>query len=223
MYQDPSKIIKKKRKPKLEQLENIKLVLTFIQGIGPKTSDKMIEAGYDTVEKVMEASSEEMAEAVSGLSVSKAKSVIEETKEIKEQVEAAKLDLKKARRGRRRKVVDEEPDSYGLPPAGAIEHEIERTNLKTGHEKDNERLGIPIGPKWLTRFEKARVIGARALQISMGAPTLLSMDKGPAELFAFAEMELRAGVLPMTVRRSAPTGEIADIALSVLLGHTRLD
>ncbi|MFW6145115.1 MAG: DNA-directed RNA polymerase subunit K, partial [Candidatus Natronoplasma sp.] len=28
-----------------------------------------------------------------------------------------------------------------------------------------------------TRFEKARIIGARSLQISMGAPTLLPMDE----------------------------------------------
>nr|KXH74954.1 MAG: hypothetical protein AM325_05280 [Candidatus Thorarchaeota archaeon SMTZ1-45] len=82
---------------------------------------------------------------------------------------------------------------------------------------------MPVGPKWLTKFEKARIIGARALQISMGAPVLIDMKTAPTGRFGFAEAELRAGVLPMTVRRTLPTGEYHDIPLSILLKNTRLD
>jgi DNA-directed RNA polymerase subunit K len=52
-----------------------------------------------------------------------------------------------------------------------------------------------------TRFEKARIIGARALQISMGAPTLLELEKGVVDPIRIAEAEFEAGVIPITVRR----------------------
>ncbi len=84
-------------------------------------------------------------------------------------------------------------------------------------------MGIPVGPKWLTKFEKARIIGARALQISMGAPVLIPTKTAPSGLFALAEAELRAQVLPLTVRRTLPTEEHFDVPLSRLLENTRLD
>ena len=50
-----------------------------------------------------------------------------------------------------------------------------------------------------TRFEKARIIGARALQIAMGAPVLIETDKvDPLEI---ALEEFNRGVIPITVRR----------------------
>jgi len=52
----------------------------------------------------------------------------------------------------------------------------------------------------LTRYERARIIGARALQISLGAPVLLDVDKG--EPIDLAMMELEQGVIPITVKRA---------------------
>jgi len=50
-----------------------------------------------------------------------------------------------------------------------------------------------------TRYERARIIGARALQISMGAPPLVEMEtNNPVKI---ARHELEIGVLPITVRR----------------------
>jgi len=51
----------------------------------------------------------------------------------------------------------------------------------------------------LTRYERARMIGARALQISLGAPVLLEIDRG--EPIDLAMEELRQGVIPITVKR----------------------
>ncbi len=51
----------------------------------------------------------------------------------------------------------------------------------------------------LTRYERARIIGARALQISLGAPVLLDVDRG--EPIDLAMMELDQGVIPITVKR----------------------
>lgn len=50
-----------------------------------------------------------------------------------------------------------------------------------------------------TRYERARIIGARALQISQGAPPLIEMEtNNPVHI---AREELERGVLPITVRR----------------------
>jgi len=50
-----------------------------------------------------------------------------------------------------------------------------------------------------TRYERARIIGARALQISMGAPVLVKSEKiDPLEI---ALEEFASGVIPITVKR----------------------
>ncbi len=54
-----------------------------------------------------------------------------------------------------------------------------------------------------TRFERARIIGARALQISMGAPILLDIPEGMVDPIEISEVEFRKSVLPITVKREA--------------------
>ncbi|KPU63190.1 DNA-directed RNA polymerase subunit K [Thermococcus argininiproducens] len=51
-----------------------------------------------------------------------------------------------------------------------------------------------------TRFEKARIIGARALQIAMGAPVLINIPEGASPLDA-AIVEFEKGIIPITVIR----------------------
>jgi DNA-directed RNA polymerase subunit K len=53
-----------------------------------------------------------------------------------------------------------------------------------------------------TRFEKARIIGARALQVTMGAPILVKIPKGLIDPIKIATMEFEKGVIPITVLRS---------------------
>ncbi len=52
-----------------------------------------------------------------------------------------------------------------------------------------------------TRFEKARIIGARALQISLGAPVLLDIPEGTIDPIQIAMMEFDRKVIPITVKR----------------------
>jgi len=61
----------------------------------------------------------------------------------------------------------------------------------------------------LTKYERARLIGARALQIAMGAPLLLKLSKEELEKINYrpieiAKMELEKGVLPITIKRPLP-------------------
>jgi len=50
-----------------------------------------------------------------------------------------------------------------------------------------------------TKYEKARIIGARALQISMGAPVMVKTDA--MDSIEIALIEFEKGVIPITVRR----------------------
>lgn len=54
--------------------------------------------------------------------------------------------------------------------------------------------------KEYTKYEKARIIGARALQIAMGAPVLIETDE--IDTITIAMEEFEKGVIPITVRRS---------------------
>lgn len=56
----------------------------------------------------------------------------------------------------------------------------------------------------LTRFEKARIIGARALQLSMGAPALIMGMEDTMDPMLVAIKELENDVIPITVRRRLP-------------------
>ena len=206
--------------PTIEEIVNL---LTNIAGVGPKTAEKLAAAGYDTLEKVVDADKEALAAAVAGLSVAKAEATIAEAADLLEKVNSGAIDLSGKSKSKRKKAPEPEPDRYELEPIKAVARAEERKRLVTGYEEEKLAMGIPVGPKWLTKFEKARIIGARALQISMGAPVLIDMKTAPKGRFGFAEAELRAGVLPMTVRRTLPTGVSYDIALSILLKNTRLD
>lgn len=55
-----------------------------------------------------------------------------------------------------------------------------------------------------TKFEIARIIGARALQLSMGAPLLIKRPKDVFDTTEIARMELESGVLPITIKRPSP-------------------
>ncbi len=76
---------------------------------------------------------------------------------------------------------------------------------------------VRIGPPKLTRFERARIVGARALQVSLGAPILVEISSRVSDPMDIALAELKEGVLPMTIRRTLPNGAHQDIALVDLM------
>ena len=51
----------------------------------------------------------------------------------------------------------------------------------------------------LTKYEIARLIGARALQLSMGAPPLIKVETEHTTFIQIAEEELDKGVIPLSV------------------------
>ncbi len=74
-----------------------------------------------------------------------------------------------------------------------------------------QRRTIPF----LTRFEKARVVGKRAMQISKGAPSLVDVGNldNPVDI---ALKELKERKLPYIIRRPLPNGMFEDWRLDEL-------
>lgn len=53
----------------------------------------------------------------------------------------------------------------------------------------------------LTKYELARLIGARALQLSLGAPPVIKLEKQPKNFIDIAAQEYAKDVLPLSVLR----------------------
>lgn len=85
---------------------------------------------------------------------------------------------------------------------------------RSSNESQTNR--VKIGPPKLTRFEKARILGARSLQIAMGAPLLIDHSEGVSNPIDLALEELKRGLLPITIRRSLPDGTSQDIPITWL-------
>jgi DNA-directed RNA polymerase I, II, and III subunit RPABC2 len=83
-------------------------------------------------------------------------------------------------------------------------------------EIDAHENKVLIGPAWLTRFERARITGARSLQLSLGAPPLVKVPENATSSIAVAVEELEQKALPISIRRILPTGTYQDIALEWL-------
>ena len=76
---------------------------------------------------------------------------------------------------------------------------------------------IKIGPPKLTRFEKARILGARSLQLALGAPPFITIDPNIKDPISLALSEIDANALPISIRRKLPNGNYQDIAIDWLV------
>lgn len=134
-------------------------------------------------------------------------------------------------------------DNAGGVFDGNIDEEIGEDDLRgdlgdedrldlTGEHDDpmvvniGEDMGTPTGPgiapserittKYLTKYERARVLGTRALQISMNAPVMVDLD-GETDPLKIAEKELRERKIPIIIRRYLPDGSHEDWSMDELI------
>ena len=68
---------------------------------------------------------------------------------------------------------------------------------------------IKMKAKQFTKYETARILGARALQIAMNAPLLIKINKEDLEKIQFdalkiAEIEFNSNILPISIKRPFP-------------------
>ena len=105
----------------------------------------------------------------------------------------------------------------------ALEKKLDEIRGREVVEKvaDHEPVEIPcedqkvtVGPPTLTRFEKARIMGARALQLSQGAPPFIPIPKTARTSLDISMEELEQRVIPITIRRVLPNGDHQNIPIS---------
>ncbi|OAA50435.1 DNA-directed RNA polymerases I [Metarhizium rileyi] len=91
--------------------------------------------------------------------------------------------------------------------------------LKNG-EKSMRDKKIPEADRtttpYMTKYERARILGTRALQISMNAPVLVDLE-GETDPLQIAIKELREKKIPLIVRRYLPDGYYEDWTCEELL------
>jgi DNA-directed RNA polymerase I, II, and III subunit RPABC2 len=86
-----------------------------------------------------------------------------------------------------------------------LEHEPTEITGKNGQ--------IVTGPPTLTRFERARIMGARALQLSLGAPVFIEIPKNATSSLEIAMEELKQRVIPIVIKRTLPNGDYQHISI----------
>mmetsp|Transcript_15110 Transcript_15110/g.18419 ORF Transcript_15110/g.18419 Transcript_15110/m.18419 type:complete len:149 (+) Transcript_15110:166-612(+) len=73
-----------------------------------------------------------------------------------------------------------------------------------------------VTTRYLTKYERARVLGTRALQISMNAPVMVDLD-GETDPLKIAMKELRERKIPIIIRRFLPDGSHEDWSVDELI------
>jgi len=80
-----------------------------------------------------------------------------------------------------------------------------------------EKGKVTIGPPTLTKYEKARIMGARALQLSLGAPPFIPIPKTARISLDISMEELEQRVIPITIRRVLPNGDFQNIPIDYFI------
>ena len=162
-------------------------------------SDEPEEVSVDTEEVAPEEEPEILAPAV-------------ETPEVVSEEEEAKP----VKRGKKELTEEEAAEQERIQKIIAAREVIEVDPLHTQVEFESTTKGkIMIGPPTLTRFEKDRILGARALQLSLGAPPFISVPKEVATSLDLAYSELEKRVIPITIRRVLPNGDFQNIPIDL--------
>ncbi|KAJ5503613.1 RNA polymerase subunit omega/K/RPABC2 [Penicillium fimorum] len=98
----------------------------------------------------------------------------------------------------------------GDPNAGYAGKVMEQSREKK--VPNDQRTTTP----YLTKYERARVLGTRALQISMNAPVLVDLE-GETDPLQIAMKELNQKKIPLIIRRYLPDGWYEDWTCEELL------
>ncbi|XP_076076550.1 DNA-directed RNA polymerases I, II, and III subunit RPABC2-like [Mytilus galloprovincialis] len=96
----------------------------------------------------------------------------------------------------------EDQDNIEIIPATTQSLSIER----------HKRITTP----YMTKYERARVLGTRALQIAMCAPVMVELE-GETDPLQIAMKELKARKVPIIIRRYLPDGSYEDWGVDELI------
>lgn len=110
---------------------------------------------------------------------------------------------------------------YIIPHGGEIL--VQHVNMMAAEKNiiSDAKRKVRIGPPFITKYEKSRIVGARALQLALGAPPLVAPELITPEMtepIDIADLELREKVLPIIIRRTLPSKEHEDYPIDIFPG-----
>eukprot|EP00831_Metopus_contortus_P042660 TRINITY_DN3395_c0_g1_i1.p1 TRINITY_DN3395_c0_g1~~TRINITY_DN3395_c0_g1_i1.p1 ORF type:complete len:168 (+),score=59.46 TRINITY_DN3395_c0_g1_i1:109-612(+) len=117
--------------------------------------------------------------------------------------------------------IEEEAEAEA-PEENAVKYYCYLQELLEEEEKE-ENHGTKIPPeertttRYLTKYERARILGTRALQITKNAPILVDIEPGDTDPLKIAEKELMAKKIPFIIRRYLPDGSYEDWSIQELI------
>jgi len=121
---------------------------------------------------------------------------------------------------------DAEIDEQAIEARAAAEEGEDRTVVSGDPNQNAQRPSSDADKKipedkrsttpYMTKYERARVLGTRALQISMNAPVLVDLE-GETDPLQIAIKELNQKKIPLVVRRYLPDGWYEDWTCEELL------
>lgn len=139
--------------------------------------------------------------------------------EISDEQVLANAGLTKAVDAYRRLIEAKEPGEKELEDLEKKVREIEeRDVIETNIEHEPQEIPaekgkVTIGPPVLTRFEKARIMGSRALQLSQGAPPFIEIPPAARTSLDIAMEELDQRIIPIVIKRVLPNGDHQNIPI----------
>jgi DNA-directed RNA polymerase I, II, and III subunit RPABC2 len=115
----------------------------------------------------------------------------------------------------------EEPAEADELAEAELEQETEfLQETTTGDQLSKDPKAVPKNErkttKFMTKFEKARILGTRALQISMNAPVMVELQ-GETDPLVIAAKELKQQKVPMIIRRYLPDKSYEDWHVNELI------
>jgi len=107
-------------------------------------------------------------------------------------------------------------DDDGLDDMAADDDADNIDVIPTDGSTTNQASTKKITSPFMTKYERARVLGTRALQISMCAPVMVELE-GETDPLAIAMKELKARKIPIIIRRFLPDGSYEDWGIEDLI------
>uniref|UniRef100_A0A0K0G3U4 RPB6 homolog n=1 Tax=Strongyloides venezuelensis TaxID=75913 RepID=A0A0K0G3U4_STRVS len=100
---------------------------------------------------------------------------------------------------------DEDMDDLDVNQLG--DDEVENLAILSSDQKtaSTEKITTPF----MTKYERARILGTRALQIALGAPVMVELE-GETDPLEIARKELKEQKIPIIIRRYLPDGSFED-------------
>ncbi|XP_002740094.1 DNA-directed RNA polymerases I, II, and III subunit RPABC2-like [Saccoglossus kowalevskii] len=111
-------------------------------------------------------------------------------------------------------VVDD--DEAGLDDLDNPDDEDEQLDILPAQGDAPQEAQRKITTPYMTKYERARVLGTRALQIAMGAPVMVELE-GETDPLEIARKELKVRKIPIIIRRYMPDGSHEDWGIDELI------